>query len=442
MARARLPWWRSVSYVCAAAVVVRVMSVLIGNHPIEITGDSYQYHHGANLLVDGKGFVDAFHYRVFGEVRESALHAPLYMVVLAIPSALGLRSPLAHQLWSSLIGTGTVALVALVARHLAGDRAGLIAAGLTAVYPNAWVLDGMLGVETLTLFTGALVLLMAYRWWAEPSLRAAVAFGAACGVAALTRGEALAYLPLIVVPMVVLDRRLEVGRRILLAGAAAAAAGAVLMPWVVFNLTRFNQPVLVSRFDVAMAPANCDDVYYGEAVGYWSSACFPDIPSPRGDESDDALVYRDAVVDYVRDNLDRLPFVVFARVGRTFGFYQPLQQLTLDSFIEGRDLAVARIGLVSYYVLVAGSVAGAIALRRRGEPLSPQMAMVATAVLAVAVTYGQTRYRATAELVPVVLSAVALDGWLRSRGRADESGQPARSPGSDLSASSAGPRGG
>ena len=46
-----------------------------------------------------------------------------------------------------------------------------------------------------------------------------------------------------------------------------------------------------------MAASNCDEVYYGDAVGYWSFACFPDIPSPRGDESDDALVYRDAVVD-------------------------------------------------------------------------------------------------------------------------------------------------
>lgn len=407
------PWWRSLGAICLGGLVVRIGYTLAFQHPFSLTGDPSQYHYGANLLVDGKGFIDAFYYRVLGQVRQTALHAPLYTVALAVPSLAGLRSVLDHQLWSCVIGTGTIAVVALVARRVAGPRAGLIAAGITAAYPNAWILDGILGVETLTLLTNALVLLAAYRLWFLCSIRCGLELGVACGLAALTRGEALLFLPLVIVPTTLSLRGLAPTRRFRLAGAAGLAAVVVLAPWVGFNLARFNQPLLVSRFDVAMAPANCDDTWYGPGIGYWSAACFPDLPAPRGDESDDAAIYRREVVDYVSSHLERLPTVVVARLGRTFGFYRPAAQIALEGYVEGRDPTVAAYGLGTYYLLVLASIPGAIALRRRQVPLWPLLGMVATAAVAVAATYGQTRFRASAELVPVVLAAVGIDALLR-----------------------------
>jgi hypothetical protein len=417
-------WRLGLALVCAAALALRVGYVLVFRHPSEISGDPAQYHHGANLLVHGKGFIDAFTYQYFGIVRQTALHAPLYTVALAVPSALGLGSFLDHQLWSCLLGTGTVAVVGLVGRRLAGPRAGLLAAALAAVHPNVWIFDGLVAVETLSLLTAALTLLAAYRLWDRPSARTAAELGAACGLAALTRGEALLFLPLIVVPLVLARPHLagrDRGRLIVVAGLAGAV---VLGPWVVFNLARFDRPLLVSRFDVAMAPANCDAAYYGPGTGYWSSTCFPPLP-PGGDESDDAVVYRRAAFAYMRTHLDRLPAVVLARVGRAFGLYRPLQQLGLDSYIEKRELAVARLGLGAYYALALASVPGAVVLRRRGVPLSPLVALVAAVTLAVGLTYGQTRYRASAELVPVLLAAVALDAALdRRRPRPAAPGSP------------------
>ncbi len=387
--------------------------VFLLRHPAEITGDPYQYHHGANLLVAGKGFIDAYHYQVLGEIRQTALHAPLYTVALAIPSLLGLRTPLGHQLWSCLIGTGTVGLVGLVGRRMAGPRVGLVAAFLVAVYPNAWLLDGLLGVETLTLFTCALALLAAYRLWQLRTRRAAAELGIACGLAALTRGEALLYLPFMLVPLGLALRQLDLRHRLRLGFVAGLAMVATLTPWVVFNLVRFHHPILVARFDVAMAPANCDDAYYGPGLGYWSAACFPELPAASGDESDEALVYREATSEYIRTHLDRLPATVLARIGRTFGFFRPAQQLELDIYVEGRDPSVARAGLAVYYLLVVAAVPGAVLLRRRRAPISPLLAVLGAATLAVAVTYGQTRYRASAELALVLLAAVALESLLR-----------------------------
>ena len=63
-------------------------------------------------------------------------HPPAYIVVLAVPSLLGFDSIRDHMLASCLIGTGTVALIGLLGRRIAGDAAGLVAAGLPPSTPT------------------------------------------------------------------------------------------------------------------------------------------------------------------------------------------------------------------------------------------------------------------------------------------------------------------
>lgn len=87
----------------------------------EVGGDAYYYHASANLLADGHGFVHPLAWdegvRVAG-----ADHPPGYVVALSVPSLLGLDSIRAHHLTSCLIGAGTIVLVGLVGRRLAGAR--------------------------------------------------------------------------------------------------------------------------------------------------------------------------------------------------------------------------------------------------------------------------------------------------------------------------------
>src|SRR4051812_7665938 len=106
-------------------------------------GDAFYYHAGANLLVHGKGFIEPILYAV-GLRAQSADHPPLYLLFLAVPSAIGLDTPLAHMLWSTLLGTGTIVVVGFLGRRVAGLRCGLLAAAFVAVYPNVWQYDGSL----------------------------------------------------------------------------------------------------------------------------------------------------------------------------------------------------------------------------------------------------------------------------------------------------------
>lgn len=384
--------------------------VLLLEHPVTVGGDAYVYHYGAKLVVEGKGFIAPYAYNVTGQVSQTAQHPPLYTLALALPAAVGLGTFLDSQLWSCLIGTGTVALVALVGARLAGPRAGLVAASLAAVYPNMWIPDGMVAAETLSLFMVALVLLCAYRLWEDRGSTSCAVLGMTCALAALTRAEAVILLPLILVVWLVSAQRAELRRRIRGVAVAAVTAAITLAPWVGYNLTRFDRPVLLTTgLPLALVQGNCNQVYYGSKTGYYALSCIPSVPSPRGDESDQDVYFEHVALDYIRAHLSRVPFVVFARVGRTLGFYRPLQQVRLDAYLQGWNLQAAQAGFAMYAAMVPLGVFGLVVLRRRRVPISPLLATVVTVCLATALTFADTRYRVTAEDAVVVLAAVGID---------------------------------
>ena len=117
-----------------------------------------------------------------------------------------------------------------------------------------------------------------------------------------------------------------------------------------------------------------------------------------------------------------LPAVSWARLGRTFGFFRPDQQLHYDAQVETRNLGAGRVALAMYYAFVTLSIGGVLLLRRRGLPISPLVGLVGTAAVSVVLTYGQTRFRAPAEPAFVLLSAVALDALLARRSRGGDPG--------------------
>jgi hypothetical protein len=117
-------------------LAVRVAYILIVRRDVLPGGDSFFYHFGARLLVEGHGFIEPTPF-INGIVEQSASHPPLYLLYLAIPTSVGLDGPLTHMLWSSLIGVGSILFVGLTGREVAGPRAGLVAAGLAATLRTA-----------------------------------------------------------------------------------------------------------------------------------------------------------------------------------------------------------------------------------------------------------------------------------------------------------------
>ena len=95
---------------------------------------------------------------------------------------------------------------------------------------------------------------------------------------------------------------------------------------------------------------------------------------PDGHRSD----ARQAGLDDLSDNLDRLPVVTLARLGRTYGIFHPMASHQGD---VRREAPVAAAMLVSYWVLAAGAVAGAVVLHRRRVPSWPLLSLVGLSFL-------------------------------------------------------------
>jgi 4-amino-4-deoxy-L-arabinose transferase-like glycosyltransferase len=403
-------------------LVFRQSRVPMGN-------DSFFYSEGANLLAQGHGFIQPHALALNGSVEQAADHPPLYLLWLSIASFVDpaqSTSQVTHMLWSCVLGAGTVVLCGLLGRRVAGPRAGLVAAVVAAVNPNLWHHDGMLLAETMSIFTVVLVLWSGYRFWDEPTAGRAAWLGFCCGLAALARPEFILTLPLLLLPLVVILRTAPWRHRLGWLTVGGATALATLAPWVAFNLSRFEEPVYMStNFAVTMAAANCDSTYYGDLIGYKDWNCAVEAHeaaaarNPGWDEFDASQrdqQLRPDVSHYVRDRVKRTAVVVAARMARVLKLYGVGQEIDYDNLRHGQELGVVYAGLASWYVVAGLAVAGAVTLRRRRDvPVYPLLAVPAIVLVAVAVTFAQTRYRAPAEPAVVVLAAVAIDARLSPR---------------------------
>jgi 4-amino-4-deoxy-L-arabinose transferase-like glycosyltransferase len=409
-------WLLALLAICLVALGIRTGYILGWKQMDEIGGDAYYYHAAANLLADGEGFVHPYFWDD-GIRAPGADHPPAYQIALALPSLLGFDSILGHQLFSGVLGTATVALAGVAGRQIAGRRAGLIAAGLTAVYPNIWMNDAAVMSETLALLFGVVVVICAYQAWRRPDWRWFAWTGAAVGLASLSRAEGVMLVPLLLWPLALWARglgswRVRLGR----AAVASGVALAVMAPWVVANLVRFDEPATLStQLGPTLDVANCDQAYYGSATGAWSVACASDPEVPDADRSTIDKQLRDEAIEYAGDHLERVPVVALARFGRTWGLYKPVDQLRFDRFAENRSMGLSRVGLAMYYGVAAGAIAGTVVLRRRGVPSFPLVAGVVSVAVTVVLFYGSTRFRAPAETSLVLLTAVALDALVRRR---------------------------
>jgi 4-amino-4-deoxy-L-arabinose transferase-like glycosyltransferase len=357
--------------------------------------------------------------------QPSAEHPPLFSLVLAGFWKLGVHTYTAQKLVVCFFGAATVAFIGLAGREAAGERAGVLAAAVAAVYPFLWVADGSLLAESLYGTFIAASLWMALRFVRTRSLGDAAWLGLALGAAALSRGEAILLVPLLLLPLAWRDRSFKAAV-VMLAGFAL-----VVGPWTARNLGKFNQPVLIStNSNSVFVGSNCDPVYHGDLIGLWSFSCY--VKVKKGDESEEAAEYRKIGLEYARDHAGRVPLIAAIRFGRVWDFYRPLQQVQYE-FLEGRSRWASRAGLVMYYPVLLLAIAGVVVLRRRRFPVWPLLSFIVAVTIVGTTVYGITRFRFAAEPALIVLAAVAIDELIaRRRDRRSGDGQEQQAHGGHL----------
>jgi 4-amino-4-deoxy-L-arabinose transferase-like glycosyltransferase len=419
----------TVAVIAGAGLLWRVLYGVIIKRPTDACGsdrcgDAVYYVAQARRHVEGFFFEDP---AALG--MPAADHPPVTALLLTPAALFRGHDVVASRLTMALVGTAVIVVVALLARRIAGDTVGVIAAVLAAANPNFWMNDALPMSEAPSALVIAVVLLGTYWLCDAPSWPRAVALGAACGVAVLTRGELALLVPFAIMPVVVFALRSPAltlwswPRRLGLAATVAAVGVAVVLPWSAWNTARFSEPVLLSTNDgLTLIGANCDAVYFGGGVGFWSLQCaegLADLIPEGADQSVRSRVYRDEGLAYLTNNLDRLPAVLAVRVGRVFGLYENHQMVWLNTN-EGRERWASWSGFGAWWVLAPLAIAGGVIARRRGTLVWPLAATVPVVLVTALAFYGIVRFRLPADVAAVPLAAVALAAvpdlgrWLRS----------------------------
>lgn len=419
-------YWALMAVVMLVGLAIRITFVVTKQWDMELNGDAGFYAMSARLIDQGKGFINPYLYYDQGLVREAADHPPGFIVMLLGLRKIGILDPNWMRIVMCFVGTLSLPVIGAVGRRLGGRAIGLTAAGLAAIYPNIWINDGMLMVETPFILAVALALLFTYRLIDRRSWWDVVGLSVSLTVALSVRPEAGILFPLFVAPFLLTRRNAGGwGRRIATVGVAAIFPILAFAPWIAFNLGRFENPVYLSTgYGQTLANANCDQTYDGEFLGYYKMSCIFDLVGGIEaympyDELDGSV--RDAKLGevasaYVREHRSELPKVVAARIGRIWGVYRPGQSIVNDGWVEGRaggtastDFTITREALWSYWVLGVLAIGGLVVLRRRRiAPIFPLLVQPATATLAAVLNSGITRYRAGAEVTIVLGAAVSL----------------------------------
>ena len=364
-------------------------------------------------LVDGEGYGLA----PAEDPDPTAKHPPAFTLLLAGTEVVGLGSVRGQRAVLAVLGAATVGVLGLAGRRLGGAAVGLLSALIGAVHP-LWVQPGVIIMsESLHLFAISLVLLTALRAVDRRRPVAALAAGAALGLAIMVRSEAV-LLWLLLAPVIAWAHQVPWRRRGALALAVLAGTVAVVGPWAVRNAVVMGAPTVSTNLGVTLAGGSCDATSEGPRTGGFSLSCSLGsaaavrmAPSEDGSALSevelDRAVQRQAIDDIVA-HPGRTARQALLRPVRTWLPYQPRDQLAFD-VAEGRLPAWQKAGHLVHLALLPVVAVGAVVLARRDRR---RAAVVLAPVLQVTLVsmalFGGSRVRAAAEPSIALLAAAGI----------------------------------
>ena len=420
-------WFRPALLVSVlVGLVARLVFVTTTSRPVAL--DAVVYRSLATNLADGKGYVHAVAAQP-NKFVATAGHPPLFSCVLAVFDLLGLQSLTEQRVALAVVGSVTVLIMGLLGREVAGPAVGIGAALIAALDPLWLGPIGALMSESIYLIIIPLALLLALRCLAKPTFWRFGALGLVIGLGVLTRSEAIDFVVLLGVPLLLMVR-VSWKSRCTLGVALLVGAALVLGPWLVRNEVKLGGAVLSTQQGGTLAGSYCAstfdranpvyggfsaDCVYGVGVTLLGYGTPPDRARGWTELSlDHALT--EVAKQYALNHLGQLPRVVLAREESAWGLGNQNFQLSL-AHAEGRNRTSELIGKGFYWVLVPFVILGTVLLARRApQRLLLVLVPVVVAVVTVALVYGSTRMRVVAEPSLAVLAAtgsVAAGRWLR-----------------------------
>ena len=351
-----------------------------------------------------------------GSIGPTADRLPVYIAVLAV-AALVSTSVLWLGFINVVLSTLTCAAVYLLALEVFGRRRpALVATAVCAIAPTFVLFSAVLATENLFALLMVLALVLAFRA-SKGSIWLAVAAGLVTGLAILTRGEAVFYIPVLVLVLLLARPRStapQMSRRLQQSGIAVAAILVVVLPWYVRN-------TIVVASDAGLSTTTGLNLYLGHNPTAYGWDAFPGGPLEPLDHVERNTVGRRLALEYVRDNPGSLLSSAFNGTVRLYGPPEyawqwstslplgegDLVHPTKDLPLTGATRVVALAGGVALLVTAALAFVGVRAWPRR--LLLLLIPLLAASWFAHAVVfYARARYRHVSDAVLTLAVAFVL----------------------------------
>jgi 4-amino-4-deoxy-L-arabinose transferase-like glycosyltransferase len=302
-----------------------------------------------------------------------------------------------------VFGVVAVALVFAIGRQLGGDAVGLVAAGITAIYPNLVYHTAVALTETVFNTVFLLILLVVVKGpWTDRRFerRRLISLGVLLGVCMLIRPVAAPLVGALLVAWLLAG----FGWRRSLAHAAVVAGVAVLVvsPWIVRNIRVMHSATLSTN----TGDNFCMSRHLGAngTFDFTDNPCFEGLEELRRPEFETVRDSRNRrlAVDFVRDHPVEEVKLWGSRLYRTFnGDWDGVwaaESFGDDPFLSNRARDTRHwIGTDYFFATVALAAAGAVMIVRRRDQRDARwallpLAIIATVVAPVVATFGDTRF--------------------------------------------------
>ena len=265
--------------VLAAALALRVAWVVYAAREPGSFGDPFIYLQLARRIAVNHG------YGPFLSNGPTAFHPPGYpgwlagIVWVAKHVGLDKREPLLIGLVQAVLGTASVGLVYAIAARLFGHRVAIIAAAITAAFPNLVFYTGLIYSETLYTFGVLLAVWLIVRanWDPGPSRSVLIGFGVIVGLSSLVRPFAM--LSLVALALAAWRAGMSWRNTLRHVGIATGVACLMLVPWTIRNAFAYHAFVPIST---NLGDTLCLDNAPGAYGGYRGLPPECDVQSLQG----------------------------------------------------------------------------------------------------------------------------------------------------------------
>lgn len=396
--------------------VLRVLWALKAQHPVELR-DPVLY----LILADHVAAGDGFRYGFEADQGVTAYYPPGYPLALGavlwvVRLLPGDVTAFDVAVWFNVaLSVATIGLVFVLGRRLAGDRVGLVAAAIWALWPNLVLHSAVVLTETLFLFLLVLLLIVLLGDQASarlPGRARLITVGVLFGLTLLVRPVSAVIAPVFLVLWWGAGAKAALWR-LALVGVATLA---VLVPWSIRSTLAMDEPVAMSlNFGDNLCLGHNPGATGG--FGDLGAHCYtaeglqrPESETRRQSENIDRAV--DYIVDNPGETLGRTPSKLRITLQNDHDGLQVAEDFGEAPLLsdDNRDLVKA-LANGFYYLVGVAAIAGGVVLLRRPDPARRGLFLVVSGVaqlISPLATFGDARFKMPIYPTLAICAAVAL----------------------------------